>query len=324
METSMAGFPGRRTSAFTRARPILAGVLGLSLAACGGGGGGGGATPVTGVSPAPAPAPAPSPGIGPTLPVGVGDGSAYPAFISASTIDASLGQSFIQAPSVTGPGISFNPGSTDINAVAAFQTVQLRAADLAYQDGVVQTFQSSDNTFIATLVRLDHVAFSSWARLIGGGALQAGAAAGGIQTPGAQVPVSGTAEYQGVASGVVATPATDAMFAGQATLTANFGARTISGSITNARSIDFYSAQERSFNSIALNGSWTPGASSYTGTATTGTSPGGPNAMPAGASGPMAGAFFGSGAGAARETGGTFSITSPGNGVVHGSFGGRR
>ena len=114
------------------------------------------------------------------------------------------------------------------------------------------------------------------------------------------------------------------MFAGQATLTADFGARTISGGITSVRSIDFYSAEERAFNTISLNGSWGAGSSSYTGTATTGGSPGGPSAMPAGASGPMAGAFFGSGAGAARETGGSFSITSTGNGVVHGSFGGRR
>jgi hypothetical protein len=75
---------------------------------------------------------------------------------------------------------------------------------------------------------------------------------------------------------------------------------------------------------ILLNGTWVPGSSSYSGTATTGASSGGPGAMPPGVVGPMSGAFFGSGPGAARETGGSFAITSPGNGVVHGSFGARR
>jgi hypothetical protein len=235
-----------------------------------------------------------------------------------------LAQNSIQLPSITGPGILFNPGSTRINAIAASQTVQLNASDLAYQDGIVQTFQTSDNTFIGTLVRLDHVAFSTWARLTGGGGTQVGAAAGGIQTPGAEVPVSGSAVYRGVASGVVVTPSTRALFVGEATLTANFGARTISGNLVNMETIDLFTTVERPFNSMSLNGSWAPGSSTYTGTATTGSSPGGPSAMPAGATGPMAGAFFGSGAGAARETGGSFSITSTGNGVVHGSFGARR
>lgn len=320
----MAGLLGRGTSAITRARPILAGVLGLSLAACGGGGGGGGTTPVTGGSPAPPP----SSGIGPTLPTGFGDGSAYPAFISASTVDASLAQSSIQQPSVTSPGILFNPGSTQINAIAASQTVRLNASDVVYDRGyqglIVQEFRGENNTFVGTLVRLDHVAFSTWARLAGGGGVQVGAAAGGIQTPGAEVPVSGSATYRGVATGVVVTPSTHAMFTGPATLTANFGARTISGNLSSMSSIDLFTAVERPFNSISLNGSWAPGSSAYTGTVTTGASPGGPSAMPAGATGPMAGAFFGSGAGAARETGGSFSITSPGNGVVHGSFGARR
>ncbi len=262
--------------------------------------------------------------VGPTLPVSGGDGTAYPAIVSASTLDASGNQTGINSPSGPGGWITFNPGSTTILAPGAGQSVALNNSEIAYQQENLQTFQSSDNTFIGTLVRLDHVAFTSWARLGGGGSLQAGAAAGGIQTPGAQVPVTGSAVYRGVATGVVATPTTDAMFAGQATLTANFGARTISGDITSARTVNLYSVQERPFNSISLNGSWAGGASTYTGTATTGASPGGPSAMPSGASGPMAGAFFGSGPGAARETGGSFSITSPGNGVVHGSFGARR
>jgi hypothetical protein len=236
----------------------------------------------------------------------------------------SLNQTAIQAPSSSGGTITFNPSSTSILAPGAGQSVSLNSTELAFSQGNVQSFQSSDNTFVATLVRLDHVAFSAWARIGGGGGLQSGAAAGGLRTPGAEVPVSGSAVYRGVATGVVATPLTRAMFSGPATLTADFGPRTISGEISGARSIDLSSVADRPFNSISINGSWAPGSNSYSGTATTGASPGGPSAMPAGVSGPMTGAFFGSGPGAARETGGSFGITSPGNGVVHGSFGALR
>lgn len=332
METNMAGLLGRGRSAGVWARPILAGALGLFVAACGGGGGGGGSGPVTGGSP---PVMGGGPPVtttgGPMLPQGRGDGSSYQASVTGSTFntDSRLFQHGILGSSPDGR-ISFGSDQAEISTSnPGLRTVSLQNNDLVFDEDRVQSFQRplQNPTFVAVLTRLDHVAFGSWFSVERPDLIYAGAAAGGIRTPGSEVPTSGSAVYIGGVNGVVVMPSATAMVAGSARLTADFGSRTIAGEFTGLRSIDTATAEDRPFNSISVSGRWMPGANTYSGGATVGVSPGGPSALPTGSSGPMSGGFFGSGPGAARETGGTFAIYAPdraSNGFMYGSFGARR
>lgn len=308
----------RRGRHDARLRALAASLLGLSLAACGGGGGGG-STPVTGVVPF-----TPPTGIGPTIPQGAGDGSSYTANIAASTVDAGGNQTLVQAPSASG-SMRFDSNQTVITAPDASQTVTLRNSDIIQTDLRTLTFASpappAAATFQGSLARLDHVAMATWARIPTPGVLETGAAVAGIRTPGSDVPTSGAASYRGVAFGSVVTPTASATWTGQSELSVHFGLRNVSGQLTNMRSVDLTTGVQSDFNRISLSGNWAPGSDAYAGTATAGVSPGGPSAISQGSSGPLQGAFFGSGPGAARETGGTFTINAPSNGgVVHGSF----
>lgn len=183
------GVSCRSVSTAPAMRLALAGALGLSLTA-GGGGDGGGSGPVAG-------APPPVSGIGPTIPRFVGNGSSYEASVAASTVNPATGTStFVQAP--TDPAtITFNLGRTDISAPFAGGTVSLRDTERVSTEsfalGSIEAFQRplTDPNFVAILARLDHVAFGSWIRADSPTAVAFGVTAGGIRTPGSEVPTGG-------------------------------------------------------------------------------------------------------------------------------------
>ena len=195
--------------------------------------------------------------------------------------------------------------------------------DLVGTFGSASLYQGTD--YDALFVALDQMAYGVTLRALDSGPnfVDIAAVAGGIRTPADQIPTSGSASYSGGVVGVVGSRTTDALFSGTSALNVNFGARSVSGTFSGMQSTDYYTGEVRAFNSMAINGSWAPGSNAYNGTVQTTTNPGGPSALPVGASGPMTGAFFGVGANAARETGGTFLINTP-SGVAVGAFGARR
>ena len=287
----------------------------LALVACGGGGGGGGG-PVTGGAGG-----SPPPVNLAALPAG----SQVTLIAAGGTYDVNAGRlGAIQPPTDGGGTAKLYPDRTEISVASRGLDLTLRASEGYSFNGVVSGFQGAN--YEALLVQLDQMALGTWLRLndANGNSVDVGAAVGGIRTPVNELPTIGSASYSGAVVGVAGNPNTDAVFAGSASLNANFANRTMAGTFREMQSVDYYSGTVRPFNSMSVNGSWVPGSTVYNGTVQTTNAPGGPTALPSGVTGTMTGTFFGAGANAARETGGTFLIDRGANGAVMGAFGARR
>lgn len=254
----------------------------------------------------------------------------------------------------TGSGGSFtqtsvlNTGSGAL--VGTTSNSNTRITTLNGQSGVLQsTYRVSTSTdpgitassatyFVsnyAPVVRLTYTEFGAWsvnatptAPIASYQGVYAGANPGGNRTPAEAMPRTGTASYSGGAAGYLGqasgTPADAASgpFYGTMTLTADFAASSFSGGVTG---INVYrrggdnGTVIGTANDVLFTGAIS--GSTLTGTATPGAAAGSAFNL-SGATGGIAGAFFGP---AAQEAAGTFSLFGGPQGVsLVGSFGTKR
>jgi hypothetical protein len=116
----------------------------------------------------------------------------------------------------------------------------------------------------------------------------------GFATPVASVPTTGSATYHGAVQGTAWRPEAGAPFGvgaayltGDATLQANFGTTSITGSLTNM------TAGGTPWNSVSLLGAISGGQNYFSGTTAVSSTPAGPSSLNGSASGTFAGLFFG-------------------------------
>ena len=144
----------------------------------------------------------------------------------------------------------------------------------------------------------------------------------GFQTPGSNVPTTGSATYSGRTLGQFfhgGSGGSDVL-AGAANLTADFANRTIMGSLTDMSVGDPWFTGSSPWNSVSLSASFASGQSAFTGTAAVTSAPNHDWALKAGATGTVAGSFFGPNA---EEVGAVWTLFD-GTSSAIGSLGARR
>jgi C-lobe and N-lobe beta barrels of Tf-binding protein B len=137
----------------------------------------------------------------------------------------------------------------------------------------------------------------------------------GYQTPGAAMPLLGTATYRGDAFGLLFKQEMVASVAGDATLTVNFGTNTIIGSFVNMVAFDDTSAGW--FNDIAISAQLLRTGSDFGGTTSAASSGSGRFGLQTTATGTVKGNFYGPNA---QEVGAVWTL-SDGTGTVIGALG---
>ncbi|HEY6662885.1 MAG TPA: transferrin-binding protein-like solute binding protein [Sphingomicrobium sp.] len=177
----------------------------------------------------------------------------------------------------------------------------------------VAAFQNADVKFLSSdYANLDWTRVGYWST--GGGWWDADDVVGrsgvfvtGYETPAAAVPTTGSATYAGAVQGTVLYPGTSAgtthcncvveTLAGNASFTANFGTRNVSGSLTSM------TAGGVPWNSVAFNSTIT--GNSFSGTTSVTTTPAGPASLAPNATGTVEGRFFGP---SAQEAGAVWTL----------------
>ena len=180
---------------------------------------------------------------------------------------------------------------------------------------IITTFSSSPS--------LSYALYGEWATRPLVGFTGFSMFATGIASLATQVPTTGSATYIGTAIGATYSnrQSTDGpqRFSGDISLSANFSGRTISGSVTNIRSVTVYSGLQNTFGDISLTGGTFAG-SSFAGIATGSPSPANNPEQLAGSTGVFGGRFYGPNS---EEVAGTFNLKNPMTNLI-GSFGAKR
>lgn len=244
---------------------------------------------------------------------GVGTESAYAADLAEDTV----------APGPFSPGQAVSADVT-LNADGEVSALTLTTPT------VTKTWNESNSTFETALgfmtgavtdngedaiavadqeaLGFEYQTFGSWATGIDTGSGKVGVFSVGAETQVANIPTSGTAEFQGKAAAhyVDENGTLDSMGA-DATLTADFANREVTFATTNSRLSDNTAAAH-----LNMTGNMTySGSNSMSGTVST----------TGGMSGTMDGRFYGPGA---QEVGGTFTLTGQGNETLAGGYGAAR
>ncbi|HET7817089.1 MAG TPA: transferrin-binding protein-like solute binding protein [Sphingomicrobium sp.] len=135
----------------------------------------------------------------------------------------------------------------------------------------------------------------------GGGGTNRSVFVFGYETPAGSVPASGTATYGGLAEGSAFYPenqgAGEVRLTGNAAFTADFGARSVTGSLTGM------TANGAPWNSVAFNSTITGNA--FSGTTSVTSAPGGIASLASNAAGTLEGKFFGP---SAQEAGAVWTL----------------
>jgi len=159
---------------------------------------------------------------------------------------------------------------------------------------------------------------------VGEGNIHLGTFATGFETPAANLPTSGAAVYTGTknVAGVVITDTAGridrAALLGDASLAANFGAGTISGSFIHMTATDAASTITP-WNDVSISASIAAGTSHFSGTTAAASAPNGAFAVGSTAKGLIDGGFYGP---SANELGAVWTLTNKTTvavGVVHGA-----
>lgn len=184
---------------------------------------------------------------------------------------------------------------------------------------VVDTPQSG-GTYQHTLVidpNLSYSAYGVWLNTPATGtALQTGAYSVGQWTPAANVPTTGTASYSGSTVGLLVQPSGGYVLSGDASLTANFAAMTVAGSLTNMKAINNGTGVSSAWDNMAMSANIS--GNGYNGSiASSSTSTLTPGAL----NGAVSGHFYGP---HAEETGGTWWATDGSSTAAVGSFGAKK
>jgi hypothetical protein len=292
--------------------------IGLMLMACGGGGGGGGS--FVGSTPPPPPAPpAPPPPASFTIsaPARATTGAG-----PASVFAAAGGPNFTTGPA-TGTALPI------LQTVVAWDVDGIQADAAANAAGATVRVEGNQfaidlPTWLATLdlvpsghANLDWTRVGYWGvddEWSGFGTNRA-AFVFGYETPTAAVPSNGSATYSGQAEGSVFNPvnqgANEVHLSGNATFTADFGARTLAGSLTGM------TANGAPWNDVAFNSAIL--GNGFSGRTSVTNSPAGPASLAGNATGTLEGRFFGP---SAQEAGGVWTLfdgTSAAIGTLSGS-----
>ena len=286
------------------------------------------------VAPTPTPTPTPAP-VGQAIPAALQ--TASPASPLAGTTKFSTLTQATDFPLLmaAASGGSGNGDTTTTTAGGVLRadpngTYQLTINNPALGiSNVDATTRSQQGLFYTTSTlnsaNLDYTRFGYWSRDDGiDGVFNLGAWTTGFVTPVASLPAQGSATYAGKASGLynVAISATsqadfDSSFKGDVSMSANFGASTLSGAITNIIATSLYSALTGPVNDIGFSASIDRTNNLFAGTTSVAGQATGPYAFGPTASGLINGRFYGP---SATEVGAVFNL-SEGTRRLIGSFG---
>lgn len=328
-------------SRYTRAA-MMAVLATFAISSCSGSGGGSSSGPTTGSS-----------GSGSNGSGSNGNGSTNTSYLFNAT--ALQGQTFnlatsngsLATASASGGAVSVNSGSdtasvankqgstalSDTAGIAPtggvnFTSTPTASTDISAPSGATVQTASLSNGSTAAITQygasqnLSYTQYGVWTVKDSGGNLTSvGAFGTGVNL--ASAPTTGTAQYNGSASGVVTTGTTTkatSTFTGTTSLTANFGTGAITGAVispstSTPNGIGGY--QGGAMNSITMAG--TISGTGFSGTATAASDVTSGSANISGATGTFGGGFYGTGA---AEVAGTFKLTGGSNNAqVIGAFG---
>lgn len=335
------------------------GYAAAALSACGGGAGGSVASVGTAPPPparAPAPTPAPTPTPAASLPVALITPvqTSNPATLVAtaggpsianppSSVTLSLLQTSVAIKGrFDGDASTAAQGATlNINGATGRYGFTLNNGTLDVVDATATTerYVSGGYFMFGTPISggrnlqtaansLDYTTYGYW--LIGGPVSSGsfdwtggGTWLGGYVTPASAIPNSGTASYAGQVTGLYdesgIPPGNVALLFGDVRVTADFAARSVSGTMTNL-SLGSDWVSHTPLNDLAFAATFDPAANLFTGTTRVTNAPGGASAFSSDASGVVSGRFFGP---AASEVGGVFTLADAARRLI-GSFGARQ
>jgi hypothetical protein len=281
--------------------------LALGLGACGGGGGYGAIafmpTPPQAVTPTPTPTQSGGPagattGAGPASVFATAGGPNFTTGPAAATVFPMLQTAMFQNgtayqagtfTTAAGGAATFNGGQVTVNIPDSRPDVWSGYADLDWTRA--GHWHVSTDWF--TIANADGVFVI------------------GFETPSQAVPTTGTATFSGRAEGTVFNSSTDrralGLTGGTASFTANFGARTVSGSVTGLAVRDAVNGFETGalvpWNNFSFASTIT--ANSFSGTTLVTNAPGGVTSLAGSATGTIEGRFFGP---TAQEAGAVWTL----------------
>jgi len=317
-------------------RTAAAVILAFTTAACGGDGSYTAMIPAPTPAPTPTPTPTPAPPPGPAIPAAVQTASPVSP-VAGTTKFSTLTQAtdfpllMTAAKGGTGDGdstttslggtIRANPDGTytlTINNTA----LGINNVTVPSQSGIWNLRGASNSP------TLDYTRYGYWSRDDGvDGVFNLSAWTTGFITPPSSIPIQGTAAYAGQAAGLInaaISPNTfadfDSSFTGNVSLTANFGASTLSGSITNITASSLYTALTGPVNDIGFTASINNASNLFSGTTSVTGQLAGPYAFGPTAAGLIDGRFYGP---HAEEVGAVFNLTE-GTRRLIGSFGAKK
>lgn len=234
-----------------------------------------------------------------------------------ATVDITLDSSGNQTQvSLTGSQSSISFSTTDGSTSSHLSNLNAPGAILAESGNKQNLMISGDYNYLG----YNYQDFGVWATGLGTGSGHYGAFSVGATTPGASVPTTGSATYNGYAGGLYAS-STGAVYAavGSAMFTANFANRNVSVSTSNTEIADLTtnSVSSAPYLNFSGNLTWSSGSSSISGAFSTTTTMPNTNYY---LSGSASGSFYGP---SASELGGTFTISGAGANFI-GAFGGKQ
>lgn len=247
-------------------------------------------------------------------------GTAFPLTQSAITYSANG----------VGPNAAANSGGATISIInwnpSGSGNFRLEIPGL----GINTTFSSSTflkgssydvgSGFDITSLALEYTALGLWSvvRSSPTSTTHVGAFITGYQTPATAMPTTGTATYSGAnnVAGFVATMPSNGSggtLLGDASLTANFGTGAVTGNLTNMKVTEIGASSSVPWNNVSVNASIVAGTSTFGGSTAATNAPSGKYSVPNGATGNIAGAFYGPNA---EELGAVWSISSNPNAAI--------
>ena len=324
---------------------VSACAMALSLTACGDGGGPTSlvSAPPPTVAPPAVPPPTPTPKqLTAPLPASTPALPAFPQAVAGGPTIAAPGSAVLPLlqtvmksdSSGTAPDLAtMNGGATLVLSSDPYKAtfniansaIGVTNAALTRTSGTVFVETSGSTVVRLQLAALDWTAYGMWLAYPGGNnpttAEHAAQFVTGFETPGGAVPTSGSATYSGATFGYVFRDGGLAdVLTGTANLQANFSNGTITGTLTDMVLGDPWYAGAYPWNSVSLSASFAGGQSRFAGTTAVTSAPGNFGSLKAGATGTIAGSFFGPNA---QEVGAVWTLFD-GTTAATGSIGARR
>jgi hypothetical protein len=294
-------------------------VSATALALCGCGGGGGGVAYIPPPPATPTPPPPPTPGsssISAPARASVGAGAAAPVFAGQNGPNFTSG-----APGTIFPVLQTAMTYGDRRA-GPDDTVNAAGGTANLSDSVLSITIAGTQVPKFAAANLDWTRAGWWGEgpYPGSRFPDRGAFVTGFETPAAAVPMTGTATYRGAVSGFVIGPlppntlggfacaCTEINLEGMATFSADFGARTVNGNLSDMRAGAYDDPWEGSYagerwNDVVFNSVITSNA--FSGTTQVTSAPSGLYSMSGGATGTIEGKFFGP---SAQEAGAVWTL----------------